>query len=122
MAAPRQSWRWPHCKLHVSIFEPPDLSESALFGGAFRSIGQGEALADVRGLLEFVHDRHGEVFDRDLPGIVAVHEDLVAAQAESPSANAGSEDRCRRDEGPGEGLLIAKGVERIARGTGLGPV
>lgn len=79
------------------------------------SVSQCETLADMGRLFEFVDDGDGQVVDRNVARLVAVHQHLVATQTEASSALAGGENGCRRDEGPGEGLFLAMNTSAVSQ-------
>src|ERR1044072_8098196 len=65
-------------------------------------VSRREALADVPGLLDLVHDGDGEVLAADLALALVVLEQVVAAQAELAGALAGLNRGGRRDRRPVE--------------------
>src|SRR3989344_8101945 len=78
-------------------------------------IANGKALAQVMWALQLINDGHGQIGDRDLRRGVAIHQQLIAADAELPAARAGLQQRRWRDKAPGQCSFSLEQVESLPR-------
>src|SRR3989338_840338 len=81
-------------------------------------IAYGKSLAQVMWALQLINDGHGQIGDRDLRRGVAIHQQLIATDAELPAARAGLQQRLWRDKAPGQCSFSLEQVECLPRALG----